>query len=73
MCPNNHFEKIRNKLYQDIGNICEWLVNNKLHTHFRQHEIKSTIFASKCKIKSIRKLNVKYTYKNKRNLFKTRK
>ena len=38
----------------------DWFVDNKLSIHFGEDKTKSILFASKHKIKSARKLNIKY-------------
>ena len=53
----NEFEKQLNK---DFENVCNWFVDNKLSIHFSEDKTKSILFATKRKIKSPRKLNVKY-------------
>ena len=40
--------------------MCNWFVENRLSTHFGEYRTKPIIFASKRKIKSARKLNLKY-------------
>ena len=40
--------------------VCDWFVDNKLSIHFGEDKTKSILFASKCKIKSARELNVEY-------------
>ena len=37
----------------------DWFVNNKLSIHFSDDKTKSILFATKFKIKKIRKLNIK--------------
>ena len=41
-------------------NICDWFVYNKLTIHFNNYKTKSILFASKFKLKKVRKLNIKY-------------
>ena len=53
----NEIEKQQKK---DFENVCDWFADNKLSIHFGEDRTKSILFASKRKIKSARKLNVKY-------------
>ena len=53
-------EEIVKQLNKDFENICSWFVENKLNIHFREDKTKSILFASKSKMKSARKLNIKY-------------
>ena len=50
-------EKVLNN---DFENICDWFVDNKLSIHFGEDKTKSILFASQRKIKTIKKLNIKY-------------
>ena len=43
-----------------MESICDWFVNNKLSIHFGDDKTKSILFATKFKIKKVRKLNIKY-------------
>ena len=52
-------EEIEKVLNNDFENICNWFVNNKLSIHFSEDKTKSIPFASQCKIKNIKKLNIK--------------
>ena len=52
--------EIEKQLNKDFENVYDWFVDNKLSIHFGEDKIKSVLFASKRKIKSARKLNVKY-------------
>ena len=47
------------QLNKDLENICNWFVDNKLSIHFGEDKTKAILFASKRKIKSARKLNLK--------------
>ena len=47
------------QLNKDFENVCDWFLDNKLSMHFGEDKTKSILFASKHKIKSTRKLNVK--------------
>ena len=53
-------EEIEKQLNKDFENICNQFVDNKLNIHFWEDKTKSILFASKPKIKSARKLNIKY-------------
>ena len=52
--------EIEKQLNKDFENVCDWFVDNKLSIHFGEDKTESVLFASKRKIKSARKLNVKY-------------
>ena len=52
----NEIEKQLNKF--EI--ICDWFVDNKLSIHFGDSKTKSILFATKFKIKKVRKLNMTY-------------
>ena len=52
--------EIEKQLNGDLINICEWFVDNRLIIHFGEDKTKSTIFASKRKIKNVPKLNINY-------------
>ena len=52
--------EIEKQLNKDFENVWDWFVDNKLSIHFREDKTNSTHFAGKRKIKSARKLNVKY-------------
>ena len=60
MYQHRDVEEIEEQLNKDFENVCDWLVGNKLCIHFGEDKTKSILFASKCRIKSARKLNVKY-------------
>ena len=60
MYQHRDVEEIEKQLNKDFENICNWFVDNKSSIHFREDKIKSVLFESKRKIKSPRKLNVKY-------------
>ena len=65
MYQHRDVEEIEKQLNKDFENICDWFVDNKLSINFGEDKIRTILFASKCKIKSTRKLNVKYKNKNK--------
>ena len=60
MYQHRDVEEIEKQLSKDFENVCDWFDDNKLSIHFEQDKTKSILFASKRKIKSARKLNVKY-------------
>ena len=51
------------QLNKDFENVCNWFIDNKLSIHIGEDKTKSILFASKHKVKSVRKLNVKYKNK----------
>ena len=53
-------EEIEKQLNKDFENVCDCFADNKLSICFGEDKIRSIPFASKCKIKSARKLNIKY-------------
>ena len=55
--------EIEKQLNKDFENVCDWFVDNKLSIHFGEDKTESILVASKRKIKSARKLNVKYQNK----------
>ena len=57
LCKHRDVEGIENK---DFENFCHWFTDNKLSIHFGEYKTKSILFASWRKIKSARKLNMKY-------------
>ena len=52
--------KLKKKLIGYFENICEWFVDNRLSIHFGEDKTKSILFASKCKIRKVPKLNINY-------------
>ena len=52
--------KIKKQLNEDLTNICEGIVDNRLSIHFGKDKTKSILFASKRKIKKVPKLKIKY-------------
>ena len=52
--------EIEKQLNKDFESICDWFVDNKLSIHFGDDKTKSILFATKFKIKKVRKLNIKY-------------
>ena len=53
-------EESEKQLNKDFENVSDWFVDNKLSVHFGEEKTKSILFASRSKVKSARKLNVKY-------------
>ena len=56
MYQHRDVEEIEKQLNKDFENVCDWLVDNKLCIHFGEDKTKSILFASKCRIKSARKI-----------------
>ena len=52
--------EIEKQLNEDFENICDWFVDKKLSIHFGEDKTKSILFATKFKIKKVRKLNIRY-------------
>ena len=59
-CQHKDINEIEKQLNKDFLSICDWFVDNKLSIHFGDDKTKSILFASKFKIKKVRKLNIKY-------------
>ena len=60
LCQHKDVSVIEKTLNEDFSSLCEWFVANKLSIHFREDKTKSTLFASKKKVKSAGSLNIKY-------------
>ena len=60
MFQHKELEEIERVLNNDFENNCDWFVDNKLSINFGEDKTKSIFFASPRKIKSIKKLNIKY-------------
>ena len=60
MFQHKEVEEIERVLNNDFENICDWFVDNKLGIHFGEDNTKSICFASQRKIKTIKKLIIKY-------------
>ena len=60
MFQHKEVEEIERVLNNDFENISYWFVDNKLSIHFGEDKTKSILFASRRKIKTIKKLNIKY-------------
>ena len=48
------------QLNEDLENGCDWFVDNKPSIQFGEDKTKSILFASKFKIKKVRKLNIRH-------------
>ena len=69
MYQHRDVEETQKQQNKDSENVCDWFVYNKLRIYFGEDKTKSILFASKRKIKSARKRNVKYKkIKTKQNL-----
>ena len=64
MYQHKDIAKIEKILNEDLENICDWFVDKKLRIHFGDDKTKSIIFASKRRVKNIRKLNIRYKETN---------
>ena len=60
VCQHKDINGTEKQLNQDFENIYDWFVDSKLSIHFGDDKTKSILFASKYKIKKVRKLNIKY-------------
>ena len=60
VCQHKDINEIEKQLNKDFESICDWFVDNKLSIHFGDDKTKSILFATKFKIKKVRKLNIKY-------------
>ena len=60
MYQNRDIEENEKQLNKDFENVCNWFVNNKSSINFGEDKTKAILFASKRKIISARKLNLKY-------------
>ena len=60
VCQNKDINEIEKQLNKDFESICDWFVDNKLSIHFGNDKTKPILFASKFKIKKVKKLNTKY-------------
>ena len=57
---SKNVKDIKKQLYEDFANICDWFVEIKLSIHFGEDKTKSILFASKCKIEKLQKLEIIY-------------
>ena len=60
MYQHRDVNEIKKQINSDFENVYHWFVDNKLSMHFGKDKTKSILFANKRKVKSARKLNVKY-------------
>ena len=60
VCQHRDINEIEKQLNKEFESICDWFVDNKLSIHFGDGKTKSILFASKFKIKKVRKLNIIY-------------
>ena len=58
VCQHEDINETENQLNEDFESICDWFVDNKLSIHWRWKN--SILFETKFKIKTVRKLNIKY-------------
>ena len=57
---SKNVKDIEKQLNEDFANICDWFVDNKLSVQFGEEKTKSILFAAKCKIKKLQKLEIIY-------------
>ena len=57
---SKNVKDIEKQLHENFANICDCFVDNKLSIHFGGDKTKSILFASKCKIKKVQKLEIIY-------------
>ena len=60
LCQHENINEIEKQLKKDFETIFDWSVDNKLRIHFADDKAESIIFATKFKIKKVRKLNTIY-------------
>ena len=60
VCQHKDINEIERKLDEDFESICNWFADNKLSIYFGDDKTKSILFATKFKIKKVRKLNIEY-------------
>ena len=60
MFQHKEVEEIEKVLNNDFENICDWFVDNKLSIYFGEDKTKSILFISQRKIKTTKKLHIKY-------------
>ena len=60
VCQHKDINEIEKQLNKDFESFCDGFVDNELSIHFSNDKTKSILFASKFKIKKVRKLNIKY-------------
>ena len=64
ICQHNDLNEIEKQLNKNFESIYDWFVDNKLSIHFKDEKAKSILFATKFKIKKVRKLNTKLSKLN---------
>ena len=52
--------EIKKQLIKDFSNICDWFVESKLSIHFGEDKTKSILFSSKCNLKEVEELDIRY-------------
>ena len=57
---SKNVKDIEKQLNEGFAHICDWFVDNKLSIHFGEDKTKSILFASKSKIKKLKKLEIIY-------------
>ena len=60
VCRHKDINEIEKPLNVDFSNISDWFVDNKLSINFGEDTPKLILFASKCKKKNIKKLNIEH-------------
>ena len=63
-CQHNDINEIEKQLNKHFESICDWFVDRKLSIHFGDDKAKYILFATKFKIKNVRKQNKKYKSKS---------
>ena len=57
---HNSVTEIKKQLTKDFSNICDWFGDNKLSIHFGDDKTKSMLFSSKCNLKLVEELDIRY-------------
>ena len=60
VCQHKDINETEKQLNKDFESICDWSVDKKLSIHFGANKTKSILFATKVKIRKVKKLNIKY-------------
>ena len=60
ICQHKDINEIGKHLNKGFESFCDWFADNKLSVHFGDDKTESILFATKFKIKEVRKLNMKY-------------
>ena len=60
VCQHKDINELEKQLNKDFERLCDWFVDNKLSIHFGDDKTRHILFATKFKIKRVRKLNIKY-------------